>query len=568
MSLQLQIVSLSPFRRITAILHRLTPKTPLVTAAVMGLVLSGCASEPGPGSVSMPDNIRVNELQVVDCLLPGLVRQIGNTSYVTQRQPTRTTVADCSLRGGEYTAYDRGTYETSLAVWMPEAKAGDADAQANVGEIYERGLGGDPNYQAAALWYEKAARQGNTRAQFNLGTLYEQGKGVEQDKLAALNWYRKAWGIPEDSVVYQSLATAETRELQAQLQRSIEERDARISKLERDLKRLQTQQQEQQNTPTAAAVTGESTEAVNAQMAREIEDLRLWIDALEAERNESYQQLAALPKYRDPEERAAALAATPARAVRAGDIDFGRYYALVIGNQKYTNIEDLDTPQNDAVEMAELLRDKYGFSVEVLLDATNVQVMETINDLNNKLGEDDNLLIYYAGHGARIKTGKLESGYWLPVNADAPPRNTFWVSNEFVTGHLSRLKARRVMVVADSCYAGLLSEAPSYLMLKGAPQYTDELLRYKLPKRSRLLLASGGDRPVLDNGASGHSVFAAALLEVLRDNDQVLSGPQLYAAIDDRVKERSRASGFNQQAEYKVIKGAGHEVGDFFFVPI
>jgi uncharacterized caspase-like protein len=497
----------------------------------------------------------------VDCLLPGAVRQIGGTSYVTQRQPIRTTVADCSLRGGEYTAYDRADYKSSLAVWMPSAQAGDAAAQANVGEIYERGLGGEPNYQAAALWYEKAARQGNSRAQFNLGTLYEQGNGVEKDKLEALNWYRKAWDIPEDSLVYQSLASDEINELRAELQRSIEQRDTRIRKLEADLQRLQ----QQTGTTQEATVS----DAGRAQLEREIQDLRLWIDALESEREESYSQLTALPKFREPvfvqdPGRPSALA----REVRSGDIEFGRYYALIIANQKYTNIENLDTPRNDALDMAELLREKYGFAVEVLLDATNVQVMETINNLNNKLGEDDNLLIYYAGHGARIQTGKTESGYWLPVNAEAPPRNTFWVSNEFVTGHLSRIKARRVMIVADSCYAGLLSDAPGYLMVKGAPRYSDELLRYKLPKRSRLLLSSGGDRPVLDNGAPGHSVFAAAVLEVLRDNDQVLSGPQLYAAIDDRVKERSRAAGFSQEAEYKVIKGAGHEVGDFFFVPM
>ena len=45
-------------------------------------------------------------------------------------------------------------------------------------------------------------------------------------------------------------------------------------------------------------------------------------------------------------------------------------------------------------------------------------------------------------------------------------------------------------------------------------------------------------------------------------------GPQLFSAIAQQVKDRSAASGFAQSAEYKVIKGAGHEVGDFFFVPI
>src|SRR6516165_67563 len=118
------------------------------------------------------------DLEIVDCLLPGQVRQLGSMTYLTQRRPTRTTAADCRIRGGEYVAYDRADYKSALHVWMDAATAGDADAMTNVGEIYERGLGGTPNYEAAVIWYQKAADKGNSRAKFDLGTLYEQGLGV------------------------------------------------------------------------------------------------------------------------------------------------------------------------------------------------------------------------------------------------------------------------------------------------------------------------------------------------------------------------------------------------------
>lgn len=507
----------------------------------------------------IPESARVADLQIVDCLLPGMVRRLGNSQYITPRRPIKTTAADCRIRGGEYTAYDRADYKTALLIWMPSAQAGDAEAQTNVGEIYERGLGGEPNYEAAVIWYERAANQGNTRAQFNLGTLYEQGLGVPKDRVQALNWYRKAWGIPEDSVIFQSAAAAETEELRRQLDKAVKERDGRINRLERELQELE--QKASQPAPQAGQDTSE--------LEQEINDLKDWIASLESEKQESVAQLDALPKLRQPLKQGESVTlAGSETSLKSGDIDFGRYFALVIGNQRYNNIESLDTPEKDAQEMAQLLRDKYGFTVEILLNADNIKVMETINDLNEKLGENDNLLIYYAGHGARVEAGGIESGYWLPTNAEPPPRDTFWVSNEFVTGHLGRIKAKRVIVVADSCYAGLLSDAPEYLMLKDAPEYTDEFLRYKLPKRSRLLLASGGDQPVLDNGAPGHSVFAAVLLDTLRNNTRILSGPQLFATIDEEVKRRSREAGFGQEAEYKIIKGAGHEVGDFFFVPV
>src|ERR1700759_3088279 len=107
------------------------------------------------------------DLEVVDCLLPGQVRQLGNSTYLTQRRPTRTTTSDCRIRGGEYVAFDRADYKSALRIWMGSAQAGDPEAQTNVGEIFERGLGGEPNYEAAVIWYQKAVDKGFSRAQFD-----------------------------------------------------------------------------------------------------------------------------------------------------------------------------------------------------------------------------------------------------------------------------------------------------------------------------------------------------------------------------------------------------------------
>src|SRR5262249_22468246 len=123
--------------------------------------------------------------------------------------------------------------------WMATAEGGDPEAQTNVGEIYERGMGVEPNYEAAAQWYQKAADKGYSRAIFNLGTLYEQGRGVPQDSLKALNLYRQAWGIPEDSLIYASAAQREQDELRKQMESQIAEKDGQLSLLQRQLKDLQ-----------------------------------------------------------------------------------------------------------------------------------------------------------------------------------------------------------------------------------------------------------------------------------------------------------------------------------------
>lgn len=532
----------------------MTIKQPVVylASAVLCATLIACGSQQRKtDSAADIGQEKLSDLQIVDCLLPGQVRRLGTSSYMTPRRPAELTAAECRIKGGEYVEFDRADYKTALNVWMPAANAGDPEAQANVGQIFERGLGGEPNYEAAVIWYQKAADQGNARAQFNLGTMYEQGLGVEQNKLIALNWYRKAWGMPEDNVIFASAAAREQETLRQQLEKELKQKTSQIGLLARQLNDLKTKS---------------TTQDTHAQ--QEIKQLNDWIAKLNEEKQLAVAGLDKLPRYRNP----SAPAVTQIKSVTNKEnlvfdnISFGKYFALIIGNQNYDAIEDLATPHGDSLKLKEILENMYGYDVTVLLDADNANIMRAINGLNSKIGPDDNLLIFYAGHGNRIKTGDYEAGYWLPVNASAPPDDTFWVSNEFVTRHLARIQAKRVMVVADSCYAGLLSNAPGYLFMGDKVDYSMEYIQYKLPKKSRLLLSSGGDSPVLDNFGQGNSVFARAFISVLENSQGVITGPELFLKVRDLVRENSKASGLDQIPEFKAIKGAGHEVGDFFFV--
>jgi hypothetical protein len=393
---------------------------------------------------------------------------------------------------------------------------------------------------------------------FNLGTLYEQGLGVEQDPLKALNLYRQAWGVPADNIIFASAAQREQDELRKQLDAAIAEKDSQIGLLQKQLKDLQDK--------LAKQPAGEKT--ADAGSNKEIEALKQWISQLETERRKSSERLAGIPKTRTPSGMTELTPIPPTADERTlAGMNFGRYYAIVIGNQNYQSIESLQTPKYDAARAARILADKYGFTVQILEDANDITMLKTINDLNSVLKPEDNVLIYYAGHGARLRSGKVESGYWLPVNADAPPEDRFWVPNEQITGHLGRLVAKRVLVVADSCYAGLLSTDPSYLFLNDKVSYSKEYIKFKLPKRARLLLSSGGDKPVLDEGSGGNSVFARAFLDELEANQGILSSPELFTRVRKRVEVAAAHNKFVQTPEFKSIKGAGHEVGDFFFVP-
>jgi uncharacterized protein len=519
--------------------------------------VAGAAPTAAEQAAATKGMVKRSDLEIVDCLLPGQVRQLGNASFLSQRRPIRTTTAECSIRGGEYVAYDRADLQSALRVWGQAAESGDVEAQTNVGEIYERGMGVAPDYALAAKWYQAAADKNYARALFNLGTLYEQGLGVPQDGLKALNLYRQALGVPEDNVIFTSAAQREQDELRKQLDTAIAEKDAQLGLLQKQLKDLQEQ--------LAKKPVAEQTAAVDN---KEIDALKKWIAQLEGERRNNTERLAGIPKTRTPQGTTELTQLPPTADERTlAGMNFGRYYAIVIGNQNYQSIESLATPRYDATRAARVLADRYGFTVSILEDANDITMLKAINDLNAVLKPEDNLLIYYAGHGARLQNGKHESGYWLPVNADAPPKDTFWVPNEQITGHLGRLPAKRVLVVADSCYAGLLSTDPSYLFLNDKVKYSKEYIKFKLPKRARLLLSSGGDRPVLDEGSGGNSVFARAFLDELENNQGILSSPELFSRIRKRVEIAAQKNKFVQAPEFKSIKGAGHEVGDFFFVP-
>ena len=174
-----------------------------LTVLLMGMLV-GCASEQldGTSKLELKDPRSADPFDVVDCLLPGQIRQLGTrVTYLTDRRPLRTTAEDCAIRGGEYVALDRADYGTALKVWMSAAEGGDPDAQYYVGVLYERGAEGQPNYIKAASWYRQAAERGVSRAAVNLGRLYEQGIGVEKNGVEAGKWFAKASGMREGNLV-------------------------------------------------------------------------------------------------------------------------------------------------------------------------------------------------------------------------------------------------------------------------------------------------------------------------------------------------------------------------------
>ena len=237
----------------------------------------------------------------------------------------------------------------------------------------------------------------------------------------------------------------------------------------------------------------------------------------------------------------------------------GTYRALIIGINDYkdTKIPDLETAVNDAKAMAELLRERYGFQVKLLLDrnATKEAIYRALRKLASSTKPDDSVLIYYAGHGDLDRT--YDDGWWIPADAKSGNPITY-LDNVQVQKSMRSMKARHVLLISDSCYSGTL-----FGQVRAMPQVIDDKYYLNLyNEKSRWGMTSGNNLPVSDRGTGGHSVFAYQLLKELRKNVKpYISTQELYTRIAPIVSNNSE-----QTPLCRPVRNTGDQGGEFVFV--
>ncbi|MEM1436076.1 MAG: caspase family protein [Pseudomonadota bacterium] len=245
------------------------------------------------------------------------------------------------------------------------------------------------------------------------------------------------------------------------------------------------------------------------------------------------------------------------------DLGGGKRYALIIGNDSYEHLNDLTTAVNGATAIDEILRQRYDFETQLLLNASRDDLVKAFYLLRQKLEAEDQVFIYYAGHGERSAKDP-DITYWLPVNAQenelsyaADGIKSTWITNE-----MRAMKARHVMIVADSCYAGAMVRPVRVAV--SSRSIDERRLKWMTRRRSRTVLTSGGNRPVLDESVDGtHSVFTQALVDVLTENPGVIYGEALHAALVQLVRYNARQFNFDQVPRFSEVADADHGNGQF-----
>ena len=87
-----------------------------------------------------------------------------------------------------------------------------------------------------------------------------------------------------------------------------------------------------------------------------------------------------------------------------------------------------------------------------------------------------------------------------------------------------------------------------------------------MKKKTRLIITSGGNKPVLDSGVDNHSYFAYALIQKLKTNNDITLSSYLFPDIQKYVLDNMPPN-FEQTPEWAKLKNTGHDGGDFIFVP-
>ena len=242
------------------------------------------------------------------------------------------------------------------------------------------------------------------------------------------------------------------------------------------------------------------------------------------------------------------------------EIKVGKYYALIIGIDTYTGTwSPLKNAVNDAKAIEILLQQQYRTDVVKTLyntQATRTNIMTEFEWLVANVKENDNVFIYYSGHGDFKK--ELNKGYWVPADSKSNSVSQF-VSNNDIQTFLSGINSKHTLLVSDACFSGdIFRGYTTSIPFDNTEKYYFNIYNVK----SRQAISSGGIEPVMDGGKNGHSVFAYYLLQALKTNDaKYFDAGQLFNKIKIPVVNNS-----DQSPNFNPIKNSGDEGGQYIFI--
>jgi Caspase domain len=232
----------------------------------------------------------------------------------------------------------------------------------------------------------------------------------------------------------------------------------------------------------------------------------------------------------------------------------GKYFGLLIGVSQYQDSKlNLEKPVRDAQQLADLLTNQYSFDkkdVTMLSNPTRQEIMSELYKLRSVITPNDNLLIFFAGHGFWDES--IKQGYWWPKDAQSS-NPSFWLSNSDLREQIRGINSAHTLLISDACFSGGIFKTRDAGDITKAP--IDIQVLYKT--KSRRAITSGNLSAVPDR-----SIFFEYLTnKLLANEDKFMPAQKLFYSLKTAVIHNS----LNIPQE-GVITEAGDEGGDFIFI--
>ncbi len=230
-------------------------------------------------------------------------------------------------------------------------------------------------------------------------------------------------------------------------------------------------------------------------------------------------------------------------------ISSGQTYAVVVGISDYQDkdIPDLRFADKDAEALANFLRSPAGGSLDgdhlkVLTNtqATAGRIAEALDALIEKAKKDDQVIIYFSGHGDVERKTVSQPGFLLAW--DSPSRvymggGTYSLAflQEVVTT-LSTQNLAKVVVITDACHAGKLSGNQI-----GGSQLTAASLAKQYANEVKILSCQPNEFSLEgEQWGGGRGVFSYHLVDGLfgladRNNDGRITLGEIDRYLEDHV---------------------------------
>lgn len=214
-------------------------------------------------------------------------------------------------------------------------------------------------------------------------------------------------------------------------------------------------------------------------------------------------------------------------------------FAIVIGNERYSDIQDVDFANHDASVFAEYCKSTLGLpeeNIKLYLDATYgkmLSAVEYIKDVASVYEGGINIIFYYAGHG--IPNEKTKEPLLLPTDNNGK-NTTLTLPMTILIQELSSTNANKIILFLDACFSGSnrgegMLQASRGINIKPQPEE---------PKGNMIIFsATNSDETAHPYHDKSHGLFTYFLLKKLQESNGETSIGSLAEYIKDNVKKSS-----------------------------